>query len=165
MQTTHDIIRNRLLAPIDVYARATVGHAEPPDPWTLYTVEREGRALWWPEMPEPGGAEYTMDLLPAQEPIEYVEFDDLSADQPRGRKAAEYERLYKVRALQEAILRYNAMQPIDPKLVGIEPAHDVAVRWSMVSGSTERAQEVQNDAVDAEARRRVEARVARKGRG
>jgi hypothetical protein len=164
MQTTHDRIRARLLAPIDVYARATVGHAEPPDPWTLYTVEREGRALWWPEMPEPGGAEYTLDLLPAQEP-EYVDLEDLDAGSPRGRKAAERARMERVRELQRAALSYNAMKPIDPALVGIEPAHDVSVGWAQVSGYAERARQVQNDAVRAEAQKHQEARVERKEAG
>jgi len=62
------------------------------------------------------------------------------------------------------MLHCDAMKPIDPALVGSERAHDVAVRWAMISGTAERAQEVQNDAVEAESRRRAEARVARKGR-
>ena len=126
MQTTHDIIRNHLLEGVNAYDRAYAGYADPADPWehriwhALESAERRAEAR------HPGGAEYTTDLLPAQEPVEYVEFDDLTADQPRGRKAMEYERLHNLRKLQDAMLHCDAMKPIDPALVGSERAHDVA---------------------------------------
>jgi len=160
--TVLELIRGRLLDGIDS--------------WRDYDAEPWERELWHAlesdepriEAQHPGGAEYTLDLLPAQEP-EYVDFEDLDAGSPRGRKAAERARLERVRELQRAALNYNAMKPIDPALVGIEPAHDVSVGWAQVSGYAERARQVQNDAVRVEAQKRQEARVARKeareGRG